>query len=82
VQTAKLDLALCAPELESLRRNGTPEAIADAARNPQCRQAILRARDAGLSGPQIIDVLMGASGDPDPDPGQPPAAGDPADDED
>src|SRR5262245_35675322 len=61
VQNAKLDLALCAPELESLKGNGSPEAIAAAAQNPQCRQAILRARDAGMSGSQIIDVLVGAS---------------------
>lgn len=74
-QNAKVDLALCAPELESLQQSGSPEAIENAAQNPQCRQAIIRAREAGLSGSQIISILMGASGDPDPNPGPPPAAG-------
>ena len=77
-QNAKLDLTLCAPELESLQQSGSPEAIENAAQNPQCRQAIIRAREAGLSGSQIISILMGASGDPDPNPGPPPAGGSPA----
>lgn len=73
VENAKLDLTMCAPEIDTLNKATESAAIADIVQNPQCRQAILRAQAAGLTKGQIVDILMGASGITDPDPGAPPA---------
>jgi hypothetical protein len=74
VENAKIDLTMCAPELDTLTGAAESAAIAEIAENPQCRQAILRAQAAGLTRGQIIDILMGASAVPDANPGAPTAA--------
>jgi hypothetical protein len=79
VENAKLDLAMCAPEVEVLSKASADRAAAEVAQNPECRRAIVRAEEAGLTRSQIVDVIMGSSGVPDPDPG-PPGTGDDDDD--
>jgi hypothetical protein len=78
-ENIKLDLALCAPHLSKLQGADEGKALADSVEDPECRQAILRAQAAGFSKAQIVSILMGASGVPDPNPGAaPPKAAAPA----
>ena len=51
-----------------LEGGADPQAFADSVEDPACRKAILQAQAAGLSKAQIVDLLMGASDVPDPDP--------------
>ena len=66
VESAKADLALCAPHLEELRYRADAEAMHDAVTDPQCRKAILGAQEAGLTKEEIVNILMGAVDIPDP----------------
>jgi hypothetical protein len=70
-ENAKLDLTMCAPEVDVLSKASESAAIAEIAQNPECRRAIVRAQEAGLTRSQIVDTLMAGSGVPDPDPGTP-----------
>jgi hypothetical protein len=80
-ENAKLDLTMCAPEVEVLSKASADRAAAEVAQNPECRRAIVRAEEAGLTRSQIVDIIMSSSGVPDPDPG-PPGTGDDGDDGD
>lgn len=78
---AKMDLTMCAPEVEVLNKASADRAASEVAQNPECRRAIVRAEEAGLTRSQIVDIIMGSSGVPDPNPG-PPGTGDDEDDGD
>ena len=80
-ENAKLDLTMCAPEVDVLNKASAETAVAEVAQNPECRRAIIRAQEAGLTRSQIVDTIMAGSGVPDPDPG-PPGTGDDDGDDD
>jgi hypothetical protein len=78
VENAKVDLTMCASDLDVLQGADESAAIADMVHNPQCRAAILRAQSLGMTRAQIVATLMGASGVANPNPGGPPPAANPA----
>jgi hypothetical protein len=78
VDNAQIDLTMCASDLNVLQGASESAQLADIARSPECRAAIVRAQAAGMTKSQIVATLMGASGMADPNPGSAPAAGNPS----
>ena len=72
LENAKLDLAMCASELNQLAGTPDSQALEDSVSNPDCRRAILKAQASGMSKSQIVTVLMGGAGVPDSKPNTPP----------